>query len=99
MSAAAPALPPGMTDVKHVPDRSRFELAAGDEVAVLVYEEGERDVALLHTVVPRSMEGQGVGSKLAEAAVSWAGEQGLEVVPVCSFVRGWLARHEQPPAG
>ena len=97
MSVAGPALPPGMTDVKHVPDRSRFELADGDEVAVLVYEEGERDVALLHTVVPPSMEGQGVGSRLAEAAVGWARAQDLEVVPVCSFVQGWLERHPHPP--
>ena len=99
MSTRTAALVPGMTDVVHAPGRSRFEYGSGDEVAVLVYEEGERDVALLHTVVPPSMEGQGVGSKLAEAAVSWAGEQGLEVVPVCSFVRGWLDRHERPPAG
>jgi predicted GNAT family acetyltransferase len=79
--------------VVHVPQRSRFELADGDDVAVLVYEQGEGDVALLHTVVPPSMEGRGVGSRLAEAAVGWAREQDLDVVPVCSFVQGWLARH------
>lgn len=99
MTGVDAALPPGMTDVVHASARSRFEYGTGDEIAVLVYEEGERDVAMLHTVVPPSLAGQGVGSKLAEAAVSWAHEQGLEVVPVCSFVRGWLERHPQPPRG
>lgn len=84
-----------MTEVVHAPARSRFELAVDGEVAVLTYEEGESDVALLHTVVPPALEGEGVGSRLAEAAVSWAREQQLEVVPVCSFVRAWLERHPQ----
>jgi uncharacterized protein len=97
MRRARPALPSGMSDVVHVPERSRFELTSGGETAVLEYEEGESDVALLHTVVPTALAGQGVGSRLAEAAVSWAREQRLEVVPVCSFVQSWLQRHPDRP--
>ena len=81
------------TDVVHVPEQSRFQVGEGDEPAVLVYERGEGDVALLHTVVPRELEGQGLGSRLAEAAVSWARAEQLEVGPVCSFVQSWLQRH------
>ena len=87
-----------MSDVVHVPEQSRFQVESDGVVAVLTYERGERDVALLHTVVPRELEGQGVGSRLAEAAVAWVREQGLEVVPVCSFVQGWLARHPEATA-
>jgi predicted GNAT family acetyltransferase len=84
-----------MSDVVHVPARSRFELTVDGAVAVLTYEEGEQDVALVHTVVPGELEGQGIGSRLVEAAVGWAREQQLEVVPVCSFVQDWLARHPE----
>jgi predicted GNAT family acetyltransferase len=80
-------------DVVHVPEQSRFQIGEGEEPAVLVYELGDGDVALLHTVVPRALEGQGLGSRLAEAAVQWARAQQLEVVPVCSFVQSWLTRH------
>ena len=82
-------------DVVHVPEQSRFQVGEGDDPAVLVYEVGDGSVSLLHTVVPRALEGQGLGSSLAEAAVSWAREQDLEVVPVGSFVQSWLTRHPE----
>jgi uncharacterized protein len=82
-----------VTDVRHVPETSRFEVEAGGETAVLVYEQRPGAVALLHTVVPTSMEGRGVGSALAESALRWAGEQNLDVEPVCSFVQAYLAEH------
>ncbi len=86
-------------DVVHVPEKSRFEVTGTPEPAVLVYERGDGEVALLHTIVPREREGEGVGSRLAEAAVAWAREQQLEVVPVCSFVQAWLERHPEALEG
>jgi predicted GNAT family acetyltransferase len=84
-----------MSEVVHVPEQNRFELEEHGSVAVLTYELGDDDVALLHTVVPADVEGRGLGSRLAEAAVIWARGEGLEVVPVCTFVQGWLARHPE----
>ena len=80
-------------DVVHMPEQSRFEVAGSPEPAVLVYERGDGEVALVHTIVPVEMEGHGVGSHLVEAAVGWARREQLEVVPVCSFVQDWLTRH------
>lgn len=82
-------------DVVHADGRSRFELQHDGHVAVLTYEKGDGDVALVHTVVPPELEGAGVGSRLAEAAVGWAHEQGLRVVPVCPFVQSWLQEHPE----
>jgi hypothetical protein len=86
-----------MADVVHVPERSRFEVREGGDVAVLTYElrdDGDgRAVAFLHTVVPESMGGQGVGGRLAETGIGWAKEQGRTVVPLCPFVRSWLEKN------
>ncbi len=91
------------TGVVHVPDQNRFELRDGAdadaEVSVLTYERSEGEVRFLHTVVPPELEGRGVGSRLAERAVAWAREEGLEVVPVCSFVQSWLQRHPEALQG
>jgi len=84
---------PNSPDVVHRPEQSRFEAAVEGGTAVLVYERGSSAVTMLHTVVPEEAEGRGVASALAGAAVGWAREQRLEVVPQCSYVRGWLERH------
>ena len=80
-------------DVVHVPESSRFEVRDPSATAVLTYERSDGTVTFLHTVVPVELEGRGVGSQLAEAAVGWARAEGLEVVAVCSFVQAWLERH------
>ena len=79
--------------VVHVPEKSRFERQGDGGYATLAYERGDGQVELTHTIVPQALEGQGIGSELVEAAIAWAREEELEVVPVCSFVRGWLERH------
>jgi predicted GNAT family acetyltransferase len=80
-------------DVVHRPEESRFEAEVKGGPAALVYERDGGSVTMLHTVVPVESEGQGVASALAGAAVGWAREEGLEIVPQCSYVRGWLERH------
>ncbi|CAB4927514.1 MAG: N-acetyltransferase [Actinobacteria bacterium] len=79
--------------VQHVPERSRFELACTGGPAVLTYVRTGDRVVLDHTLVPAACEGQGLGSALARAALTWASQEGLVVVPQCWFVRGWIERH------
>jgi predicted GNAT family acetyltransferase len=96
MSSPAPSADESPVDVVHVPDRSRFEVQDPAGTAVLTYELSDGTVTFLHTVVPVELEGRGIGSQLAGTAVGWAREEGLEVVPVCSFVKAWLRRHPDP---
>lgn len=66
---------------------------ADGKVAELVYQlEGDR-LLLIHTGVPRALEGRGLGGKLVAAAMDEAKRRGLTVVPLCPFARGWLVRH------
>jgi predicted GNAT family acetyltransferase len=78
-----------MTDVTHVPDRSRFESGS----AYLTYRADSRSLDIQHTIVPKELEGQGVGGKLVQAAVDYAREAGLELVVTCPFARKWLEKH------
>ena len=47
-----------------------------------------------HTVVEDAFEGQGVGSDLVREALDDVRARGGSVVPLCSFVRAWIERHE-----
>ncbi len=42
-------------------------------------------IAFTHTEVDEPYEGRGFGGVLAEAALNMAGEEGLEVIPLCPF--------------
>jgi hypothetical protein len=75
------------------PAASRFMIEADGKVAELVYQlEGER-LLLIHTGVPRALEGRGFGSMLVSAAIDEAKRRGLTIVPLCPFARDWLVRH------
>ena len=85
-----------MSDIAPVVDNeadSRFELEVDGQFAELVYRRSGHRFVIVHTGVPDALEGRGIGGRLVTAAVDVAAEQGLTVVPVCPFARGWLERH------
>jgi uncharacterized membrane protein YoaK (UPF0700 family)/predicted GNAT family acetyltransferase len=99
--APAPALAPDATmvpvsDAPQVTDNqaeSRFELRADGSLAELDYRRNGKRLVLIHTEVPVELEGRGFGGRLVAAAVDRAKQEGMTVVPLCPFARGWLERH------
>jgi uncharacterized protein len=82
-------------DVFDNTDASRFELREDGRLAELVYRiRGDR-LVLVHTEVPLELEGRGIGGRLVTAAVDRSVREGLTLVPLCPFARGWLERHPE----
>ena len=75
------------------PAESRFELRADGGLAYLQYRLNGKRLVLIHTETPVELEGRGFGGRLVAAAVDRAAREGLTVVPLCPFARGWLERH------
>lgn len=48
-----------------------------------------------HTVVEPAHEGRGIGSQLAAGVMEFVREQGATVVPECSFIRAYMAKHDE----
>jgi len=73
---------------------ARYEARVGDTLAAYAeYRvEGGR-VVFTHTEVEAEFEGQGVGSVLARGALADVRGRGLNVVPLCPFIRGWIEKH------
>jgi uncharacterized protein len=85
-------------DVIDNQDQSRFELRADGQLAELDYRHHGGRLVLIHTEVPVELEGRGIGGKLVTAAIDRAAREGLTVVPLCPFARGWLERHPDAAA-
>jgi predicted GNAT family acetyltransferase len=72
---------------------SQYELIVEGHKALAAYMlDGDR-VSFTHTEVPQELEGQGIGSKLIEGALAQVREDGLKIVPLCSFVRHYVETH------
>lgn len=82
-----------MSEVVDNHDQNRFELRKDGEVATAAYELAGSTITFTHTVVPSSLEGQGVGTRLVAAALDAARDRGLRVVPQCSFVAAFIRKH------
>lgn len=77
-------------------EHQRYEAHEGEHLAgVLGYEDRGGARVLLHTVVEPGMDGHGIGSALARHAIDDAREHDRPIVPVCTFVQGWLTRHPE----
>jgi predicted GNAT family acetyltransferase len=95
-AAAADATMVPVNDVPQVTDNqaeSRFELRADGHLAELDYRLNGKRLVLIHTETPVELEGRGIGGRLVAAAVDRAAREGLTLVPLCPFARGWLERH------
>lgn len=82
--------PPQVTDNQA---ESRFEVHVGGHRAELLYRRNGHRLVLVHTEVPEQLEGHGIGGALVRAAVDRAARDGMTIVPLCPFARGWLESH------
>jgi predicted GNAT family acetyltransferase len=82
--------------ITDAPERKRFEATVDGELAgFLTYRSRQGLLALIHTQVEDRFEGRGLGGRLARFALDQAREQGVEVLPFCPFVNGWMKRHRE----
>jgi predicted GNAT family acetyltransferase len=73
----------------------RFEVELDGETAYAKYRLGDDRITFPHTVVPEAFEGRGIGSALVKAGLAYAREEGLKVLPLCSFFAGYIERHPE----
>jgi len=83
-------------EIRNDPEHRRYVVEVdGEVVGKAVYERRDDRVVFTHTEIDDSLEGQGVGSKLASFALEDVRAQGGKVVPLCPFIARYIERHDQ----
>jgi len=76
-------------------ERHRFELEADGHVAFANYKRADGVLTMLHTEVPKELEGRGIGSALIRGVLDTARRKGLKVNPVCPFAGAYIDKHPE----
>ena len=71
-----------------------FEPEPGQR-CVLDYQRQGDTVVFTHTGVPQVLQGRGLAAQLVAAGLQWARDQGLRVIPACSYVASYLRRQSR----
>jgi uncharacterized protein len=81
--------------VQHNQTARRFEVALGDDQAVLNYVLQGNTLVITHTGVPPAWRGRGIAAALTQAALEYARRERLPVVPACSYASAYLRQHPE----
>jgi len=82
-------------DVHDNTARQRFEIDLDGHTAFATYQRADGVLTILHTEVPKELNGRGIGSKLARGMLDSARAQGLKVKPLCPFVASYMDKHPE----
>lgn len=82
--------------VKEAPDKHRFEIWVGEELAgFTVYRKQPDKYTFVHTEIDPAFEGRGLASVLIKFALDEMRARGAAVLPQCPFVRRYISRHQE----
>lgn len=73
----------------------QFQLRVEGHLALIRYVYSNGSIVFVHTEVPPALEGRGIAGKLARAALEYAREHKLSVVPRCPFVAAYIRKHPE----
>jgi uncharacterized protein len=76
-------------------NQQQFEVRADGELAILQYRFHDKLLWLMHTEVPKKLEGHGIAALLAHTAMEWAKATNIKVKVICPFVAIYLKRHPE----
>jgi predicted GNAT family acetyltransferase len=81
--------------VIHEKENERFVIyLEGNEVYV-EYTPGEKLLNLNHTYTNPALRGKGLAAQVVRAALEYSKENNLKVIPTCSYVQSFLAKHNE----
>jgi hypothetical protein len=86
----------GAPEVIEDKEQSRYEVHLdGETVAIADYVKAPDSISFTHTETFARHRGEGLAGQMIERALRDARDEGLEVVPFCSFVADYVGTHRE----
>ena len=82
-------------EIEHQPEQKLFKTEVEGRTAFVQYRLLNGGLDIIHTIVPRPLEGQGIAAALVKAAYDYAVANGLNPKATCSYAVAWLQRHPE----
>jgi predicted GNAT family acetyltransferase len=92
-------VPDSVAEMRKDVTAGRFTIDEDGAEAELIYRRHGARLILIHTEVPDSLSGRGIGARLVRAVLSYARTEQLTVVPWCPFAKRWLNDHNGETEG
>ena len=86
---------PQPIEVRHNSGEHRFEAMVDGGLSVADYTRRDGEMVMTHTYTPPELRGRGIAEKLVRAALDYARQEKLKVVPACSYVDSFIQRHAE----
>ncbi len=81
--------------VIHEKENERFVIyVEGNEVYV-EYTMRNNEINLHHTYTDPALRGKGLAAQVVRAALEFAKENNLKVIPTCSYVQAFIAKNDE----
>jgi predicted GNAT family acetyltransferase len=81
--------------ITHNPANNRFEVWIDGQLSKLDYIQDAKNFVITHVGVYPEHRGQGVAAKIVDAALGYAKENALRVIPMCSYAAAYIRRNPQ----
>lgn len=81
--------------IRHDDAARRFSVVVEGHEGYLDYTHDDGVIAITHTVVPSPIGGRGLAGALVQAALEYAREAGLKVIPRCSYAARYIDTHPE----
>jgi predicted GNAT family acetyltransferase len=72
-----------------------FVIIDGKECYVRYVMSNKDTINFLRTFVPNELRNQGIAAKISKAALDYAKENNLKVIPTCSYIDYFIDRNEE----
>ncbi|GAA4308326.1 GNAT family N-acetyltransferase [Nibribacter koreensis] len=73
----------------------RFETEVEGHTAHIEYKLKPGVMTVLHTIVPKELEGRGIAGAMTKHVLDYIAKENLKLVPLCPYMAAYLKKHPE----